>query len=63
MAKWKCPHKRESDDTPDSGFRFKFISRKEPRPHVQDASAEDRFWLEPGVEFAQHYGRTEALAC
>jgi hypothetical protein len=45
------------------GFRFKFISREEPRPHVQDASAEDRFWLEPGVEFAQHYGRTDTLAC
>jgi hypothetical protein len=45
------------------GFRFKLISREEPRPHVQDASGEVRFWPEPGAEFAQHYGRTEALEC
>ena len=40
------------------GFRFYFFSREEPRPHVhvQHASGEAKFWLEPQVELANDYG-------
>ena len=40
------------------GFRFYFFSREESRPpvHVQHASGEAKFWLEPQVELAADYG-------
>ncbi|MBI2153384.1 MAG: DUF4160 domain-containing protein [Candidatus Rokubacteria bacterium] len=40
------------------GYRFYFFSREEPRPHVhvQHASGEAKFWLEPELELAQNYG-------
>ena len=40
------------------GFRFYFFSREEPKPHVhvQHASGEAKFWLEPEVEVAHNYG-------
>ena len=40
------------------GYRFYFFSREEPRSHVhvQHASGEARFWLEPQVELAAGYG-------
>jgi hypothetical protein len=40
------------------GYRFYFFSREEPRPHVhvQHASGEAKFWLDPRVELAQNYG-------
>jgi hypothetical protein len=47
------------------GFRFYFFSREEPRlhVHVQHASGEAKFWLEPGVEVAHNYGlRADELA-
>lgn len=41
-----------------SGFRFYFFSREEPRMHihVQSQSGEAKFWLEPTIELAQHVG-------
>jgi hypothetical protein len=40
------------------GYRFYFFSREERRPHVhvQHASGEAKFWLEPRVELAADYG-------
>jgi len=40
------------------GLRFYFFSREEPRPHVhvQHASGEAKFWLEPHLELAADYG-------
>ena len=40
------------------GYRLYFFSREEPRPHVhvQHASGEAKFWLEPRVELATDYG-------
>ncbi len=40
------------------GYRFYFFSREERRPHVhvQHASGEAKFWLEPQVELAADYG-------
>ena len=40
------------------GYRFYFFSREEPRAHVhvQHASGEAKFWLEPRVELANDYG-------
>lgn len=40
------------------GYRFYFFSREEARPHVhvQHASGEAKFWLEPQLELAQNYG-------
>ena len=40
------------------GYRFYLFSREEPRPHVhvQHASGEAKFWLEPRVELATDYG-------
>ena|SRR6266481_4654085 len=40
------------------GYRFYFFSREEPRSHVhvQHASGEAKFRLEPGVELAADYG-------
>lgn len=40
------------------GYRFYFFSREEARPHVhvQHASGEAKFWLEPDVEPAADYG-------
>lgn len=42
------------------GYRFYFFSREEPRAHVhvQHASGEAKFWLEPRLELAQNYGLT-----
>ena len=39
-------------------YRFYFFSREEARPHVhvQHASGEAKFWLEPQLELAQNYG-------
>ncbi len=44
------------------GFRFYFFSREEPKPHVhvQHATGEAKFWLEPEVEVAQNYGLSPA---
>ena len=40
------------------GYRLYFFSREELRPHVhvQHASGEAKFWLEPQVELAADYG-------
>ena len=40
------------------GYRFYFFSREEPRQHVhvQHASGEAKFWLEPQIELANDYG-------
>ncbi len=40
------------------GYRFYFFSREELRPHVhvQHASGEAKFWLEPRIELADDYG-------
>ena len=45
----------------ESGFRFYFFSREEPRMHVhvQCAEGEAKYWLEPAVELAQNYGLNE----
>jgi hypothetical protein len=42
----------------ESGFRFYFFSREEPRMHVhvQSQNGEAKFWLEPKIELAQHIG-------
>ena len=42
----------------ESGFRFYFFSREEPRMHVhvQGQNGEAKFWLEPAIELAQHVG-------
>jgi len=42
------------------GYRFYFFSREEPRAHVhvQHATGEAKFWLEPRVELAKSYGLT-----
>jgi hypothetical protein len=41
-----------------SGYRFFFFSREETRPHVhvQHATGEAKFWLEPTIELAQNFG-------
>jgi hypothetical protein len=40
------------------GFRFYFFSREELRPHVhvEHASGEAKFWIEPFVELEANYG-------
>lgn len=40
------------------GYRFYFFSREEPQSHVhvQHASGEAKFWLEPEIELAVDYG-------
>ena len=42
----------------ESGFRFYFFSREEPRMHVhvQGERGEAKFWLDPRLELAQNYG-------
>ncbi len=42
------------------GYRFYFFSREEPRAHVhvQHASGEAKFWLEPRLDLAVNYGLT-----
>jgi hypothetical protein len=42
----------------ESGFRFYFFSREEPRMHVhvQGQNGEAKFWVEPTIELAQHIG-------
>ena len=44
------------------GYRLYFFSREEPRAHVhvQHASGEAKFWLEPRLELAQNYGLTSS---
>jgi len=39
------------------GYRFYFFSREEPRAHVhvQHATGEAKFWLEPRLELAENY--------
>ncbi len=40
------------------GYRFYFFSREENRAHVhvQHATGEAKFWLEPTLEVAQNFG-------
>jgi hypothetical protein len=40
------------------GYRFYFFSREERRMHihVQHATGEAKFWIEPEIELAQNYG-------
>lgn len=40
------------------GYRLYFFSREETRAHihVQHASGEAKFWLEPRLELGQNYG-------
>jgi len=40
------------------GYRFFFCFREEMRPHihVQHATGEAKFWLEPTIEVAQNFG-------
>ena len=42
------------------GYRFYFFSREERRAHVhvQHASGEAKFWLDPNIELARNYGLT-----
>ena len=44
------------------GYRFYFFSREESRPHVhvQHATGEAKFWLEPEITLASNYGLTPA---
>ena len=44
------------------GYRFYFFSREERRAHVhvQHATGEAKFWLEPRLELAQNYGLSPA---
>jgi hypothetical protein len=41
-----------------SGFRFYFFSREEPRIHihVSGQAGEAKFWIEPQIELAQNHG-------
>jgi hypothetical protein len=45
-----------------AGYRFYFFSREETRPHVhvQHASGEAKFWLEPRIAVADNYGLSAA---
>jgi len=45
----------------ESGFRFYFFSREEPRMHVhvQGQNGEAKFWLEPVIELAQFVGLSQ----
>lgn len=40
------------------GYRFYFFSREERRIHihVQHATGEAKFWIDPEIELAQNYG-------
>ena len=40
------------------GYRFYFFSREERRIHihVQHATGEAKFWIEPEIKLAQNYG-------
>jgi hypothetical protein len=42
-------------------YRFYFFSREEPRVHihVQHATGEAKFWIEPAVSLARNYGLSE----
>jgi len=42
------------------GYRFYFFSREETRPHVhvQHATGEAKFWLDPELSVANNYGLT-----
>jgi hypothetical protein len=45
-----------------AGYRFYFFSREETRPHVhvQHATGEAKFWLEPRIECAANHGLSAA---
>ena len=45
----------------ESGFRFYFFSREEPRLHihVHGQAGEAKFWIEPQIELAQNYGLSD----
>lgn len=45
----------------DGPFRLFFFSREEPRIHVHVAhpDGEAKFWLQPRVELANHYGLSD----
>lgn len=47
----------------DSGLRFFFFSREEPRMHVHvmGQSCEAKFWLEPEIELSVNKGMSVAL--
>jgi hypothetical protein len=42
----------------ESGFRFFFFSREEPRMHVHvlSSNGEAKFWIEPAIQIAQNFG-------
>ena len=44
----------------ESGFRFFFFSREEPRMHVHVHCeyGEAKYWMEPEIELAKNYGLT-----
>jgi len=44
------------------GYRFYFFSREESRPHVhvQHATGEAKFWLDPDIALATNYGLSPA---
>ncbi len=44
----------------ESGFRFFFFSREEPRMHVHAhcGHGEAKYWMEPEIELAKNYGLT-----
>ncbi len=45
----------------ESGFRFYFFSREEPRMHVhvQTQNGEAKFWIEPKIELDQYIGLSQ----
>ena len=45
----------------ESGFRFFFFSREEPRMHVHVhcSSGEAKFWIEPDIELARNHGLSD----
>ena len=45
-----------------AGYRFYFFSREETRPHVhvQHATGEAKFWVEPRIELALNHGLSAA---
>jgi len=46
------------------GYRFYFFSLEERRAHVhvQHASGEAKFWLDPNIELARNYGLSPSRA-
>ena len=41
----------------EKGYRFYFLAREEPRPHVHvySSDGEAKFWLEPKLELGRNY--------